>query len=113
MTGQVRLNAADLPLPEETFQRQIIELAELKGWLVYHTYDSRRSREGFPDLVMVRGETVLFFEVKGVGKGGRRGMLSNAQRGWLQRLRKAVRVFARAVWPDDWSTVEEMLTESP
>ena len=35
---------------EKGFQAAVVELARLRGWLVYHTYDSRRSAKGFPDL---------------------------------------------------------------
>ena len=42
-------------LKESDFQRAVIEMARLHGWLVYHTHDSRRSAPGFPDLVLVQG----------------------------------------------------------
>ena len=41
-------------LTEADVQRGLIEAAQTGGWLVYHTHDSRRSRKGFPDLVLVR-----------------------------------------------------------
>ena len=41
-------------ITEEQFQQQIIDLADVRGWWHYHTRDSRRSDEGFPDLVLVR-----------------------------------------------------------
>ena len=47
-------------MTEKQFMAQVVELAKLKGWLVYHTYDSRRSEPGFPDLCMVRKGTCLF-----------------------------------------------------
>jgi hypothetical protein len=34
------------------------------GYLVYHTYDSRGSERGFPDIVAVRPPVVVFAELK-------------------------------------------------
>lgn len=43
----------------------VIEEANLKGWLVHHETDSRRTTAGFPDLTMVReGHGVRFLELK-------------------------------------------------
>ena len=46
-------------ISEEQFQQQVIDLATLRGWRCYHTRDSRRSAEGFPDLVLARVERKL------------------------------------------------------
>lgn len=68
---------------EKAWQQQVIELALLYGWFIYHTFDSRRSQPGWPDLVLARptsGE-LLFVELKtDVGR------LSPAQRSWLRVL---------------------------
>ena len=53
-------------MTEKAFQSDVMRVAKMLGWLCYHTYDSRRSASGFPDLVLVR-ERVLFRELK-VGK---------------------------------------------
>ena len=46
---------------ERDFQRMVEDFAHHMGWsLTYHTYDSRRSDEGFPDLVAIRDERLLF-----------------------------------------------------
>jgi len=83
---------------EEQFQRAVMDLARVSGWLVYHTHDSRRSQPGFPDLVLVhpkRGR-LLFRELKAT-----KGRVSPAQHEWLDALR-AVGVDA-AVWrPVHW-----------
>ena len=49
---------------EDAFQAQIVKLAELTGWKVYHTHDSRRSQEGFPDLILVRLSRMISAELK-------------------------------------------------
>jgi hypothetical protein len=49
---------------EKQFMATVIEAAQTLGWLVYHTHDSRRSESGFPDLVGVRRDRILFIEVK-------------------------------------------------
>ena len=43
-------------IPERDFMQQIVDLADVRGWWHYHTHDSQRSEEGFPDLVLVRLE---------------------------------------------------------
>ena len=40
-------------ISEKEFQSQVIELARKCGYLIYHTYDSRRCVSGFPDLILV------------------------------------------------------------
>jgi len=100
----------DLPgISERRFQAQIVQLARLCGWLVYHTHDSRRSAAGFPDLVLCRagplfeGGELLFAELK-----TDRGKLTRGQEIWLAALRAAG---LRAVlWrPSMWKEIEQCL----
>lgn len=70
-------------MSEKQLQEHVIALALRLGWLVYHTFDSRRSAPGFPDLVLARG-AVLYRELKAAN-----GVLSPAQKTWLQGLRVA------------------------
>ena len=75
-----------MSLSEKRFQQQVIDLAHLAGWLVYHTYDSRRSAPGYPDLALcheARGQYLLA-ELK-----SDRGRLSPAQQRWIQALQRA------------------------
>ena len=92
-------------MSERELQEQVVCVARHLGWLVYHTFDSRRSEPGFPDLVLVRGQKVLFRELK-TG----RGRVSEAQRLWLERL--AVAGADVGVWrPEQWldGTIQEVL----
>lgn len=88
---------------ERDFQRRVIALAKLQGWKVYHTHDSRRSEPGFPDLVLARGERVLFAELKNIG-----GKATPEQLKWLCALHEA-RTSAFLWWPSDWGIVEREL----
>lgn len=82
-------------MTERQLQDAVIETARLLGWLVYHTHDSRHSAKGFPDLCMVRGQRLLFVELKRDGKHP-----TTEQRQWLDRLCRPAEVF---VWrPADW-----------
>ena len=49
---------------EASLLAHVREQARLNGWLVYHTQDSRGSEPGFPDIVAVRPNVVLFSELK-------------------------------------------------
>lgn len=76
---------------------QVIQLAKLLGWRVYHTNDSRRSVIGFPDLVLLRGATLLVAELK-VGSNA----TTSEQDAWLDAFGRAgVRscVWTPAIWP--------------
>lgn len=84
---------------ERDFQAKVLELAKLTGWFVYHTFDSRRSEPGFPDLVLVhpRQGRVLFRELK-----TDTGQLSLHQVKWLQALKDAgadAEVWRPVQWP--------------
>ena len=68
---------------EQDFQRSIIRFAKSRGWLFYHTWDSRRSEPGFPDLVLVR-DRVLFRELK-----TDKGRLTAIQKTWRDQLKAA------------------------
>ena len=49
---------------EKPFMAQVVKLARLRAWRVYHTHDSRRSAAGFPDLVLCRPPRLIFAELK-------------------------------------------------
>ena len=92
---------------EQELQKAIVAYAKLQRWLVYHTYDSRRSNPGFPDLVLVKNGRVIFAELK-----SQRGRLRAEQALWLAELRKTG--LEAYVWfPLDWmeGTIEKILDE--
>lgn len=92
----------EMKISEKAFQAAVIQLAKLTGWMVYHTFDSRRSAPGFPDLVLVR-DRVLFRELK-----SETGRLSAAQKEWLRGL--TVAGMDVAVWrPSDWTKIKTTL----
>ena len=96
--------AVDAAMSEAEWQKQIEDYATMHDWLWYHTHNSRWSPAGFPDLVLVRGETVIFLEAKTI-----KGKMKTAQMVWMERLKKATQVRAAVVRPSDWDTLEEQL----
>jgi hypothetical protein len=104
---------------ERDFQRAVIDYARRLGWRVAHFRTSptqsggwatavQADGAGFPDLVLVRRERLLFVELK--GKAGR---VSPAQAEWLAALERVdddaagVGVY---VWkPADWPVIELVL----
>jgi hypothetical protein len=105
MTELTARQAMDAATSEAQLQDTVIALAKRFGWLVYHSYDSRRSQPGFPDLVLVRGAWVIFAELK-----TEKGRTSDDQHKWLCRLRGASRMQA-VVWrPSDLDLIEVMLS---
>ena len=63
---------------------QVIETAQWLGYMAFHVYDSRRCRAGFPDLVLLRANRIIYAELK-----TERGRLSPDQRVWLDALTEA------------------------
>ncbi|MCQ9367965.1 VRR-NUC domain-containing protein [Brevibacterium sp. 91QC2O2] len=53
-------------MSERDFQSQVVTLARALGWHVAHTFDSRRSQAGFPDLCLLHLESgrLMFRELK-------------------------------------------------
>jgi hypothetical protein len=109
---QKTTNVAGSPIypaiEEVAFLATVTELATLTGWLVYHTYDSRRSQAGFPDLVLARGDRLIFAELK-----TDKGRIRPAQIEWLDRLgavassQPGISVY---LWrPKDWAGIEKIL----
>jgi hypothetical protein len=94
---------------EREFERAVLDYAWIKKWVTYHTFDSRRSNPGFPDLVLVRKGCLLLVELK-----SEKGRVSLAQREWLTELGnvkgwhpESVRV---CLWrPSDWDEIERVL----
>jgi Holliday junction resolvase len=96
---------------EIEFMRHVLSYAKKRGWLYFHTYISKRSTEGFPDIVCVRNGRMVIAELKRE-KGGR---VTPAQREWLQQLRLVAQASCGAVecylWrPSQWDEIESVLT---
>jgi hypothetical protein len=108
-----RVNMPEPPLParlsEKQFQAAVVDLAERRGWQVYHTLDSRGSAGGFPDLVLARnnvppgGRSMIVAELK-IGDKQPTG----AQYAWLHHFERAgVQTW---IWhPTYWEQIQEIL----
>lgn len=92
-------------MTERDFQQRIVDYCRLLGLLCYHTYDSRRSVKGFPDLVVVGpGGGLLFAELKSAD-----GKVTADQQRWLDSL-KGTAALVRVWRPDDWPEVQRTLS---
>ncbi len=89
---------------EADFQQQIVELAESLGWAVWHDNDARRNRAGFPDLELLRGATMLRLEVKTA-----KGIVSDAQQAYIDRLNLVKFVTAAVVRPCNFEALTDTL----
>lgn len=98
------------PMNEKAWLRQVVDLAKLRGWKIYHTHNSLHSPSGFPDLVMVRPPRLVFAELKTDRKGS---VTTPDQHEWLELLRQlpgqpyGIGVY---LWrPSDFDDVREVL----
>ena len=82
----------------------VVEVAHGCGWLTYHTYDSRRSQAGFPDLTMVRGDRLIFAELK-----SQKGQPNPAQEIWLTTLGTVIGAEVYLWRPDQWDNIVNIL----
>ena len=72
---------------EKDWQRQVRDLADMLGYRrAYHTFDSRRSDTGFPDLVLVSRQRrrVVYLELK-----REKGKVTDTQASWIRDLHHA------------------------
>ena len=100
-------------MSEAEFQKWITAFARENGWRIFHVNNStkrlmRGTSAGFPDLTLIRGDDLMFLEVKAEG-----GKLSAAQEEWKEAL---VELMARnagiqyhVVYPSDRHYVMGML----
>ena len=98
------VNPTDKLISEKDFMESIVQLARNTGWMVYHTYDSRRSTAGFPALVMTKHKRLVIAEIK-----TETGKTSPAQDKWLETLRTARGVKVKLWRPSDWPEIERTL----
>ena len=64
----------------------IVDAAKKMRYLYYHTYDSRKSQEGFPDWCLSKSSNIIFAEVK-TG----RDKLTLKQADWIIALRGSLK----------------------
>jgi hypothetical protein len=96
-----------LPVSEKEWQQTIVDAARTLGFLCYHTFDSRKSTPGYPDLTLLKHGRLIFVEVK-----TDKGVCSEAQQEWLTELsRTGLEVY---VWrPSDWDAIQGILMTPP
>ena len=90
------------PMTEAQLQRQVMAVAARLGYLSYHTYSSKRSAPGYPDVTLVHpaGGTLFLLELK---RDTEHPTL--AQQRWLDALGWVTRVESGVVQPRslaDW-----------
>lgn len=94
-------------ISEAQWQANVLRLADLGAWTSYHTHDSRRSRKGFPDLVLIRPGEMLVAELK-----TDTGRLTPEQEQWLYLF--ATAGVETQVWrPRDLAAVTARLHQHP
>jgi hypothetical protein len=91
--------------PEGVLLAEIRKLATPHGWLVYHTYDSRKSEPGFPDTCLTNGTSLLMYELK-----DNRRKPTKDQEGWLSLLAHTGKVECGIWRPRDWPIIAARLT---
>lgn len=102
---------------EKDFQAAVLQVARMRGWMSAHFGSTvkivkrgtgyktigDRGASGFPDLVLVRRDRVMFVELK-LDKG----VVSEAQHLWLDALEAAGQTCF--IWrPRDWDFINAAL----
>lgn len=94
----------DATLSERDWQETVIALLRAHHWLCYHTYDARRSRPGFPDIIAIRGWRILAVELK-----AETGRISAAQREWLDAFAATGHAESYVWRPRDWDQIARIV----
>jgi hypothetical protein len=92
------------PLSERAFQGQVLDLARILGWTVYHPALSKWSERGWPDLALCRPPRLLFAELK-----RETGKTSSDQDRWLSMLGACHGVESYLWRPSDLDGITEVL----
>ena len=91
-------------MTEAEHLEQVRAVALTCGWRMYHTFDSRRSVGGFPDLALVRPPRVIFAELK-----RQNGRVAVPQQMWGDDLNHCGGVEYYLWRPSDWDEIVEVL----
>lgn len=91
-------------LTEAEFQRQVLDLARIYHWAVYHPMLSKWSERGWPDLSMIRGSRLVFAELK-----RQSGKTTIDQDRWLGMLGQVPGIEVYVWRPADLDTIAEVL----
>ena len=91
-------------MTEAELLEQVKTVALTYGWRLYHTFDSRRSASGFPDLVLARPPRVIFAELK-----RQNGRMTVPQEMWGEALGQCGGVETYLWRPSDWDEIVETL----
>lgn len=94
-------------IPERDFQAQVLDIARLFGWRLYHALDSRGSEPGFPDCVLVKDGRLIFAELK-----TELGAVEPDQQAWLDDLGQVKGVEVHLWRPRDLDAIETTLRRS-
>ena len=92
-------------MSEADLDRAVRALAQRCGWDRYHTFSSRRSPQGFPDLLLCRPPRVVFAELK-----SERGRLTPHQEHWLDLLRRCPGIEVYLWRPSDFDRIVKTLS---
>ncbi len=108
-TSQIKMSESDL-------QTAIVDLAHLYGWRIAHFRPAQTKYgwrtpvsadgKGFPDLCLVKGGKLIFWEVK-----SGYSPLREEQDEWLKRLGRVDGVIAMVVRVADWGYIYKTLSE--
>lgn len=88
-------------MSEKTLMQNVIDMARALGYLAYHTFDSRRSAPGFPDIIAVGYDRLIAIECK-----REREQPTPAQETWLDELAFVPGVECYVIRPSDWLSGE-------
>lgn len=90
---------------EAEYQQQILDLARTLNWRCYHTWDSRHSEGGFPDIIAIRGPQLLALEIK----GAKAKEPPPEQVGWIGAFNQVRYVHAAFVYTKDFPDLADTL----
>lgn len=99
-------NEISKTITEKEFNQMVTELAQLLGWLVYHTWSSIHSEAGFPDLCLVKGKRLIFIELKSA-----KGIVTCQQQLWLDTLKATGKCEVYLCRPENWDDIVKLLKE--
>ena len=97
------IKTGKLPITEKDLQRQVEDLLKRFKWNYYHTWNSRHSVPGFPDVIALRRGRCLAVELKKEDE-----MPTPEQVDWLGAFSEVA--FEVHVWrPSDFEKIVEIL----